>query len=354
MDELQADIFCDIGTALTSSLDTGEVYKRVMEIIGRYFSPRNWSLYLVDHETGRINFEIVMGLNAEKVKTFHMEMGEGIVGRVCLHGNPIFVEDTRKDPRFSPRIDRALGFTTRSLVCVPLLDGKNRVTGAIELINRVIPPSCRRKAGGDRPSTLPLEETFTEGDMKLLAAVGKFTGIATENATLHRLLMDKAVKDPLTGIYNRLYFDEALQRDLKETERHGRPVCILMADVDRFKAINDTHGHVVGDRVLCAVAGILDSAVRDYDTLARFGGDEFVILMPGTDENGGREVVGRIRSALEQWNREQSIPGVSVELSIGIHASKEGLPDTLLTKADEALYRCKRKRKEIPTDPLAM
>jgi len=340
----QAEIFCNIGTVITSSLNPKEVFKRVMKIIGDYFSPRNWSLLLMEENTGRLRFEIAMGGNANKLKKIYIENGEGIVGWVCQNGKPVVVEDAQNDPRFSPRMDKILGFTTRSVICVPLLNGSNRVVGAIELINKIVPPSLKYDSDGSASSAAeitPSEETFTEVDMKILSSIGTFTGIAAENAFLHQKVKEMSMIDPLTGINNRLYFNEMLHREKKRVIRYNHTICMLMIDVDGFKKINDTYGHLTGDKVLQSVADILKSSVRDSDILARFGGDEFVIIMPLAVEREGHNLADRIRTLINQWNAKQMIPGLKLSVSIGVHASGKDDVNNLLLKADDELYRDK-------------
>lgn len=324
------NIFSNIGRILTSSLDIQDVFRHVMEIIGDYFAPLNWSLLLMEEETGRLKFEIVMGVDAKKLKNFYLERGEGIAGWVSLNGKPLVVEDMRNDPRFSSRVDQLLDFKTRSVVCVPLLDGKNRVVGVIELINKLT------------------EEKgfFTEMDMAILSSVGVFTGIAIENAFLHQKIVELAMIDSLTGINNRHYFNKTFEREVERVCRHGHTICVLMMDVDGLKAINDQHGHLIGDQVLCAIADILKSSVRKSDTVARFGGDEFVVLMPLADESKGRKLSKRIQGLIEKRNEKSLIPGVKLGLSIGIHAAGPENVRDILSTADQKLYQDKNFRKK--------
>ena len=341
-----SEIFCNIGRVLTSSLNPKEVFHRVMKIIGTCFSPLNWSLLLMEENTGRLRFEIVMGVDADRLKKVHIEKGEGIVGWVCLHGVPALVEDVRKDPRFSPRVDQILEFNTQSVVCVPLLNGKNRVVGAIELINKIQPPSLKSAQGESPILVCPSCETFTETDMKILAAIGAFTGIAAENAFLHQKVKELAMTDSLTGISNRMSFQEILSRESERVRRYGHHICVLMIDVDDFKNVNDTYGHLTGDRVLCNIAHILTSCVRESDFVARFGGDEFVVLMPFAGETEGMLLAKRIQEMIREWNAGEKTPGLKMKVSIGIHASGPENIDTLLLEADRDLYRCKILRKK--------
>lgn len=332
----RANIFCNIGRILTSSLIPSEVFQRVMTVVGEYFSPRNWSLLLMEEKTGRLKFEIAMGVDASKLKNFYLESGEGIAGWVCLNGKPVVIEDVQKDPHFSPRVDQLLGFTTRSVVCVPLLNGNNRIVGAIELINKVAPSTMASGEG-----TIPASTAFTEMDMAILSSIGVFTGIAAENAFLHQKVRELASIDSLTGLNNRHYFNEQFCLEVERVKRYGQSICLLMMDVDGLKAINDNHGHMTGDKVLCAVADILKSSVRESDILARFGGDEFVILIPMADKSRGIELSKRIHKLIHQGNEKTLIPGVKLGLSIGIYASGPENMDNLITMADQELYQCK-------------
>ena len=168
------DIFSNIGRILTSSLDPKEVFHRVMIVIGEYFAPQHWSLLLKDEDTGELTFELVMGIDPEKLNTISLKPGEGIAGWVCQHGEPLVIEDVERDARFSPRVDKLLGFKTKSVVCVPVLNGKNQIIGAIELINEISP---------DRP-TMGTGDIFT--DVALLSSIGVFTGIAAETGDICR------------------------------------------------------------------------------------------------------------------------------------------------------------------------
>lgn len=342
----QSDIFCDIGRVLTSSLDPKEVIKRVMYIIGDFFSPCNWSLLLMEQETGRLRFEIVLGVDSEKLKGVYIEKGEGIVGWVCTNGKPVLVEDAQNDPRFSSRLDNILDFSTNSIVCVPLLNGNNKVVGAIELINKIVPPSIKYASGPDAKEIIPSKSNFTEMDMKILSSIGAFTGIAAENAFLHQKVKELAMIDALTGINNRHYFDEILQKEIERVSRYKYTICVLMIDVDDFKNINDNFGHLAGDRILRSIADILRISVRESDYLARFGGDEFVILMPYADESEGFKLANRIQELIMKWNGKEFAQGPKIGLSIGVYEAGPENINNVLNGADRELYKCKSIRKK--------
>lgn len=345
MKDRQAEIFCHIGRVLTSSLNPKDVFCRVMTIIGEYFSPRNWSLLLVEENKKQLKFEIVMGADADKLKKSHLEKEEGIVGWVCQTGNPVIVEDAQQDSRFSPRMDSLLGFKTETVVCVPLLNGSNKVIGAIELINKLVPPSAKIANGDDAEAVSPSKQTFTKNDMQILASIGAFTGIAAENAFLYQKVKELAMVDPLTGVNNRHYFNEILRNETERVKRYKNSICLLMIDVDAFKEINDTYGHIKGDEVLQKIASIIEEEKRESDVLARFGGDEFIVLLPQAGENEGIILATRIQQALKEWNMQRPLNGMNIGISIGIEAAGANDIDQVVQKADDALYRCKNFRK---------
>jgi diguanylate cyclase (GGDEF)-like protein len=263
------------------------------------------------------------------------------------------VEDVSKDVRFSQRVDKILGFKTRSVICVPLLNGNNCVVGVIELINKIMPPPAPTDPHFSTIETAATNSVFTEMDMAILSSIGIFTGIALENAFLHQKVRELALIDSLTGLNNRHYFNEEFHIEIERVKRYGHTVCLLMLDVDNLKAINDRHGHLTGDKVLCTMASILKSSVRESDILARFGGDEFVILMPMADKSHGLELSKRIQTLINQENEKKSMPGVKLGLSIGINASGPENIHELINTADQKLYQHKqwrRKAEEVMSD----
>lgn len=330
--EKHADIFCTVGRLLTTSLELKEVFGSVMRVVGEFFGAQYWSLLLVDEPSGALKFEVVLGQSADRLKGFSLRPGEGIAGWVFEHAQPLVVPDVKKDARFSPRVDEYVGFTTQSVVCAPLINGGNRVVGVIELINKITP-------GPDG------EHSFNSLDMAVLSAIGSFTGIAIENAFLYQKVRELAMIDSLTGLNNRQYFNDVFHQEVERVLRYGHGVCVLMMDLDGFKSINDNHGHLVGDQALVQVAQALKGCVRSSDVLARYGGDEFICLMPQADEATGRALAGRIQAALAACNQRPVAPGVRLSLSIGVHAAGPENIRSILLRADQELYAQKLVRR---------
>ena len=152
----------------------------------------------------------------------------------------------------------------------------------------------------------------------------------------------QALKDTLTGIHNRLAYDERVEQEYLRWKRFKEPVTVMVWDVDDFKKVNDTYGHKAGDKVLVAIAKLLASQIRETDFIARYGGEEFVIIAPGTDTATALVVAEKLRTSIEQKSfRHHNVP-VPVTISCGIAEFRsEETPDTVFEKADEALYSAK-------------
>jgi diguanylate cyclase (GGDEF)-like protein len=177
---------------------------------------------------------------------------------------------------------------------------------------------------------------------RILDLAAEEASAALARATSHRTAEANASTDALTGLPNRRYFDEYVGL-MARRRRAGDAAGILMVDIDRFKVLNDTHGHAVGDEVLRAVAAAIVSAVREDDVPARFGGEEFVVLLRNPDPAVAVEVGERIRGAVRGLDlRRLGVPAVSVSVGVAVDDEPDGSIEALIETADRALYRAKR------------
>jgi len=162
-----------------------------------------------------------------------------------------------------------------------------------------------------------------------------------------------AITDPLTGLFNRRRFDDVLKREFAITKRYNTPLSCLMVDVDHFKRVNDLYGHDAGDRVLCGVASRLSQRLREVDTAARFGGEEFAILLPQTPKQGAMIVAERIAAVVRREHFEFVDGSASITVSVGVAESRDiggNAPESLVKAADSALYLAKsRGRDQVVT-----
>jgi diguanylate cyclase (GGDEF)-like protein len=179
------------------------------------------------------------------------------------------------------------------------------------------------------------------------SSLASHAAIALENARLHRIVERQALIDGLTGVANRRQCEKSLAAEIARAERLGTPFTLVLADLDDFKNVNDAHGHAVGDDVLREFAAVLRATVRDSDLAGRWGGEEFVLLLPGTDVLGGAHLADRVRTALS----ERSFPGrdgsvLDVTCSFGVAQYRTG-DDVreLFAASDRALYRAKQEGK---------
>jgi diguanylate cyclase (GGDEF)-like protein len=189
-----------------------------------------------------------------------------------------------------------------------------------------------------------LAQHFGEHALDLLRTLTPHAALQLEQALEYGRLRDTADRDPLTGLRNRRAFDRALADEATRLGRYGHPLALLVLDVDHFKSINDRFGHDAGDAVLQGLARIIESQIRDVDIAARFGGEEFVVLLPETALDAAAEVGERLRRAVESWELPWAGQALQVRVSIGASACPAAVtdPNVLVRSADTALYRAKR------------
>ena len=187
-------------------------------------------------------------------------------------------------------------------------------------------------------------DTFLPEEIELLATFSHLAAIAAENTRLHANTVKQAATDALTGLLNRRVLEDRLKIEQQRAQRYGKAFSLLLLDIDHFKKVNDTYGHVAGDAVLKALAAVLVHQTRDIDSVARFGGEEFVIALPETDEGGAKVVAERIRKAISRT--PFALPdgheiGVTVSIGIACFPHSAGNIEAMLERADQALYLAK-------------
>ena len=209
-------------------------------------------------------------------------------------------------------------------------------------------------AGADDYITKPFEAPELEVRMR---AGKRIVDLQNELIAAREQLRAEASQDPLTGVLNRGALLKILVRDCSRAEREGTPLATLMVDVDYFKKVNDTFGHSAGDAVLVNVAKRMRDMLRPYDALARFGGEEFLLVLPACDAAAAMVVAERVRAAVAEPPIMAESRAISVTCSIGVSAVSHGhavSPATLIEAADMALYRAKNagRNRVVVSDPL--
>ncbi len=328
--QYQLATFNEIGKALTSSLDLNEVLKIVMDKISELLKPKNWSLLLLDEKTGELYFEIAVGKGADKIKDLRLKLGEGIAGWVAKEKKPLLVPDVSKDPRFSKKADERSNFVTRSIICVPLVV-RDKCLGAIELINKVE------------------EDNFGEEDLTVLTTLADYTAIAIENAILFKKVQELTITDDLTKLYNSRFMHNRLDYEVERARRFKYELSMIFLDLDHFKEANDRYGHLCGSKILIEVAQLLKKNLRNIDMICRYGGDEFVILMPQTSKKNAVKVAQKLRRLITraEFLKEEGI-NYKLTASFGVASFPEDAKNKieLIHMADHAMYKIKNRTKD--------
>lgn len=327
-EELQTLV--EIGKALTSSLDLQEILNVIMEKVSLLLKPSTWSLLLVDEETGELTFEIAVSPASANLKGMRLGKGEGIAGWVVTHGEPLLIADVRKEARFSPRVDDAIAFTTHSVICVPV-KSKNRILGVVEVIN-----------GLD-------DGSFVEADLKMLSIFADYAAIAIENAGYFRKFHEIAITDELTGLYNSRHLHELLDYEVERARRYGADLSLVFIDLDHFKRVNDNYGHLVGSRMLTEIGQLIRKHIRKVDMAARYGGDEFVIILPNTPKAGAYSMACKLRERIKGYDfLTDDGRHLAITASFGIAAFPEDAKTKLdlIQLADKAMYEVKESSRD--------
>ncbi|MDK9716914.1 MAG: sensor domain-containing diguanylate cyclase [Trichlorobacter sp.] len=315
----------EIGKTLISSLELREVLQAIMSQVERLLQPKTWSLLLVDEETNELCFEIAVSPVAQELKGIRLKMGEGIAGWVAQSGQPLLIADVSQDPRLASHVAEEVEYPVSSILCAPLKI-RDRVLGVIELINTV----------GER--------TFDGDDLPLLGAVADFAAIAIDNARNYRRVSELVVTDDLTGLHNARHFHELLEYELERSHRYKSQVSLLFFDLDHFKGVNDRFGHLVGSRMIAEVGHLVKRHIRSSDRAARYGGDEYVIVLPNTGKQGALAVATNL---LERFRVHlfltDSNERVMITASFGAATFPDDADDrtSLIRAADSAMYVAK-------------
>jgi diguanylate cyclase (GGDEF)-like protein len=319
-------LFHEIGKALFSTLDLQKILQTIMEKIGDLLQPDTWSLLMVDEKAQELYFDIAIGNGAEKLKDVRLKLGEGIAGWVAEHEEPVLVEDLRYENRFSPRSDEFMEPDSQSVLCVPIR-GREQVLGVIELVNGLGKPS------------------FSREHIPTLRSLADYAAIALENARYVQRMHELTIMDDCTALYNARHLNFVLDAEIYRSTRYGYEFSVIFFDLDYFKQVNDHYGHLVGSKLLWMVGDLLKSNLRLIDYAFRYGGDEFVIILPQTSKESALCVLRRLKDLLasEVFFRAENL-NIKVTASFGIATfPADGRTHReILRMADEAMYLVKR------------
>ena len=320
----------EMAKALTSTLSLEAVLNLILEKVSLLLQSQSWSLLLVDETTGELSFEIAVSPAAAALKGMRLKKGQGIAGWVAEHGEPLLIPDVHADPRFAPQVDEAVSFTTESIVCVPVRI-RDKVLGVVELVNG--------QAGA----------RFDENDLAILATVADFVAIAIDNARHVEKISQLTITDDLTGLFNDRHFHTLLEYEIERASRYRTPLSLVFIDLDHFKQVNDTWGHLVGSRVLAETGHLIRQSTRKVNLAARYGGDEFVIILPATDKAGALAMAEILRSRLREhpFHTDAGQPfRLTASFGVASFPDDAASKQELMSAADLAMYRVKESSRD--------
>lgn len=310
---------------LSAFTEPDALYESVVEISSHCIDAEKASLMMPDEETGELSIKATKGMNKWIAKSIRVRVGEGIAGKVFREGSPLIIADGEKNLPSKKRPN----YRTDSFVSVPLKIGEETI-GVLNLADK--------RSG----------EAFSEADREFLRHFASYAAIAIRGAQYYQMseqMRTLSITDSLTGLFNRRYFDGRLFEELQRATRYDTVFVLAIFDIDNFKLFNDTEGHPAGDEVLKTLANIARESLRSIDILARFGGEEFSIIMPQTDNDEAFLVAERVRKNIREFMPAswKTFPHEKLTVSIGIAPFPAGGKDakSLIRSADKALYRAK-------------
>ncbi len=339
---MQASLKCKIDrlsslVGMVDDLSAEQSYRNLLQTVldrsSELLLAEQGSIMMVEKETDSLLLKASKRVFEEPEQQVRVPKGVGIAGKVAERGEPILVEDIEQDPRIGKK--NHARYKTTSFLSVPLKIG-SRVVGVMNFTD---------KASG---------EFFDDVDLQLAQTYASHAAVILDRKEISdetERLKQQAITDHLTGLLNRGCILSRLREELSRSERYGKVMSLVMLDIDGFKNINDLCGHAAGDRVLQRIAAVMTKAARSIDIVGRYGGDEFVIILPETDSFFAVHMAQRVRFDIAATDISQEVCGRVVKkltASIGIatfplHGTS---CEVLVDHADEALYRAKTNGKD--------
>jgi diguanylate cyclase (GGDEF)-like protein len=327
MDSLR--VFHEVARALTSNLELEQLLLTIMGQMEQFFGAGRWSLLMVDEETDELYYALSSGMDDRGFRNLRIKMGEGIAGYVAKTGNPLIVPDVHLDREWAAFAAKHAELNLQSIACLPVQHG-GRTLGVLQLHNSKL-------------------DHLPDSSIAFLRVMCDYAAIALQNARSVKLIHHLSITDDCTGLFNARYLYTMLEQEISP-DPQARVVAIqpcfslLFLDLDHFKSVNDTHGHLVGSRLLSEIGGVIKRTLGPDHAAFRYGGDEFVVLLRGLDKRHATEMAKKLLETLRAA-RFLTAQGMSIGItaSFGLASfSEDGdTMHSIIRSADAMMYQAK-------------
>jgi diguanylate cyclase (GGDEF)-like protein/putative nucleotidyltransferase with HDIG domain len=311
----EGQMLFELAHHLGTSLNLDQTLSILSERLHQLVPYDSIALYIAKDDV--LHCEFAAGCDSKLFSSLDIPLGQGLSGWVAQNNKPILNGNPSVEPGYLN--DDSKFSTLRSALAVPL-DCASGVLGVLALYNSEA-------------------EAFTPDHVRILLAISSKLALVIENTLRYRTAEASASTDALTGLFNSRSLFQCLEQELGRCRREKSSLGVFVCDLDRFKSINDRFGHVEGNKLLQALAESLRQVCREYDHIARMGGDEFVILTPNCDANQALQITQRIHEAVESLGHD-----LSISVGCAIYPADGETAEELLTEADHRMYRSKRAR----------
>ena len=315
--------------ALTSNLELEPLLRAVLGKMEEYFGPERWSLLMIDEEADELYYALTAGRTGNVPTGIRLRMGEGIAGYVALTGEPLVVPDVRLDREWSRFAREHPELNLQSIACLPLKHG-TRTLGVLQLHNSKL-------------------DLLPGSSLSFLRILCDYAAIALQNARQVDLVHRLSITDDCTGLYNSRYLYTTLEEEIAASKSRGEirdnaHFSLLFFDLDRFKSVNDTHGHLVGSRLLAETGTLIKRSLGPGNLAFRYGGDEFVALLRGLDKP---EAVATASALRERLRTTALLSGEKLNLhitaSFGLATfPQDGLDLHAIIRAADTMMYCSK------------
>lgn len=316
-------VFHRLARSLTSSFDLDTILRTILDHMERQIDAELWTLLMLDEPRQELYYAIAAGGEEASLRDLRVKIGEGVAGWVAQHGETLIVPEAESDPRVDLQGPAPVR-KVRSVVALPLR-GRKGTLGVIEILN-------------------PRAGNLNDYTIAFLHILADHAAIAIENAHDVARIQQLTITDDTTGLFNVRHLYDVLGRELDRSLRKQIPLSLAFLDLDRFKLVNDAHGHLIGSELLSRAGQRLQKLCRPQDVCFRYGGDEFVILMPETGADiAFAEAQTLLKALMATQFRMKTGLKLHVSASIGVStAPADGATlHAIIGAADSRMYTVK-------------